>query len=131
LRGDPVARRRRTAFGVGHEAQRGRDDLAVFERLDGRVFHGTFEVHFRPAFDEIPGGGEGCVAEKARLASGGIGLPRFPVLGFAFDRDALQRLQRIGAALGGNGRLDEINRTFLGRSELNLRGAREQRSRNA
>jgi len=53
------------------------------------------------------------------------------VFRFALDRDALQRFQRIGAALGGNSSLDEITRAFLGRREMDRRGAREQRSSNA
>jgi hypothetical protein len=53
------------------------------------------------------------------------------MFGFALDGDALQRLQRIGAALGRNGRLDEINRGFLGRCELDRRGARKQHGSNA
>jgi hypothetical protein len=57
-------------LGVGDKAQRRRDDFAVFQGLDGRVFHGAVDVNFRGAFGQIPGGGEGRVPEEARLASG-------------------------------------------------------------
>ncbi len=131
MRRDPHARRRSAALVVCDKAERRRDDLAVFQRLDSGIFHCPVEVHLGHTFGEIPGGGEGRVAKEARLAIGLIGLPGLPVFRFALDRDALQRFQRIGAALGGNSGLDEITRAFLGRREMDRRGAREQRSGNA
>ncbi len=96
----------------------GNSGLGVFHLDRLRVFLVAVPVGARHAFGEVPGDRESRVAQKARLAAGSERLPGFPELGIAFDGEALQSAQRIGATFRGDGLLDQSVGTSLSQRRL-------------
>src|SRR6202022_938677 len=75
---------------------------------------------------EIPGDRKRRIAQEARLAAGSERLSGLPELGIALDGETLQSAQRIGAAFGRNGLLDQIAGTVLGERGRHLACGQQQ-----
>ena len=108
LRGEPDAGHRLAALGVGHVAHLGRHRFAVLQLFGRRIFLVAVPVDADRVGGKLARHGIGRVAEEARLAAGLVRLSRLPELGVALDRDGLERLERLGAALRGHRLLHQI-----------------------
>ena len=133
LRRDPHAGRRRAgAVRSGNEAHRGRDHFGIFHgRRRRRIHHRAVDLGTDRALGKVRRDGEGGVAEEARLAIGLERLAGLPMLRRAFHRQALERLDGVGAAFGRDRRLDQVERGFLRGRHPDQRGGGEQCRRNA
>ena len=108
LRREPDAGHRLAALFVGDVADALGEGLGVFHLLRRRIFLVAVPFDADRVVGEIAGRRIGGVAEEARLAARLERLAGLPELGLALDRNGLQLLERVGAALRGDRLLHEI-----------------------